>query len=38
VIGGNVWLTTSVPPGSKVTLSREQIGYEITSRDPEDQR
>ncbi|HVN76323.1 MAG TPA: serine O-acetyltransferase EpsC [Thermoanaerobaculaceae bacterium] len=38
VIGGNVWLTTSVPPGSKVTLSRDQIGYEITSRDPEGAR
>ncbi len=30
VIGGNVWLTTSVPPGSRVTLSRDQLGYEIT--------
>jgi serine O-acetyltransferase len=38
VIGGNVWLTTSVPPGSKVTLARDQIGYEITSRDPEGAR
>ena len=33
VIGGNVWLTASVPPGSKVTLSRDQIAYEITTRD-----
>lgn len=32
VIGGNVWLTTSVPPGSTVTLPREQIAYEITTR------
>lgn len=38
VIGGNVWLTASVPPGSKVTLSRDQIAYEITSRDPDDAR
>jgi len=29
VIGGNVWLTTSVPPGSRVTLSRGQLAYEI---------
>ena len=35
VIGGNVWLTASVPPGSQVTLSREQIAYEITSRGTE---
>lgn len=34
VIGGNVWLTTSVPPGSRVTLSREQLRYEIKSRPP----
>ena len=33
VIGGNVWLTTSVPPYSRVTLSREQIAYEITQRE-----
>ncbi|KDA53008.1 hypothetical protein EG19_08405 [Thermoanaerobaculum aquaticum] len=32
VIGGNVWLTTSVPPYSKVTLSRDQLAYEITPR------
>lgn len=38
VIGGNVWITASVPPGSKVALSREQIAYEITSRRPEDGR
>ena len=25
VIGGNVWLTTSVPPDSRVTLSRDQL-------------
>jgi serine O-acetyltransferase len=31
VIGGNVWLTTSVPPGSRVTLSRDQVAYEITA-------
>jgi serine O-acetyltransferase len=30
VIGGNVWLTTSVPPRSRVTLSRDQLAYEIT--------
>ena len=30
VIGGNVWLTASVPPGSRVTLSRDQLAYEIT--------
>ena len=35
VIGGNVWLTTSVPAGSRVTLSRGQLGYEITTRSPE---
>jgi len=38
VIGGNVWLTSSVPPGSKVTLSRDQIAYEITTRDDGDGR
>lgn len=32
VIGGNVWLTVSVPPYSKVTLSRDQVSYEISSR------
>jgi serine O-acetyltransferase len=32
VIGGNVWLTTSVPPHSRVTLSRDQLAYEITPR------
>jgi serine O-acetyltransferase len=35
VIGGNVWLTTSVPPGSRVTLSRDQLAYEITPRPPD---
>lgn len=30
VIGGNVWLTTSVPPGSRVTLSRDRVAYEIS--------
>jgi serine O-acetyltransferase len=34
VIGGNVWLTSSVPAHSRVTLSRDQQGYEITSRAP----
>ena len=34
VIGGNVWLVTSVPPYSRVTLSRDQVAYEITSRAP----
>jgi serine O-acetyltransferase len=38
VIGGNVWLTTSVPPDSRVTLSRDQPGYEITSHSAESQR
>jgi serine O-acetyltransferase len=32
VIGGNVWLTTSVPPWSKVTLSRDQLAVEISPR------
>ncbi len=32
VIGGNVWLTQSVPPHSRVTLSRDQLAYEITTR------
>jgi serine O-acetyltransferase len=36
VIGGNVWLTMSVPPGSRVTISREQPAYEITARTSED--
>jgi serine O-acetyltransferase len=35
VIGGNVWLTTSVPAGSRVTLSRDQLAYEITPRPTE---
>jgi len=38
VIGGNIWLTTSVPPGSRVTLSRDQLGYEISARPPEGSR
>jgi serine O-acetyltransferase len=33
VIGGNVWLTTSVPPGSRVTLSRDRLAYEIRARE-----
>ncbi|MFI5168530.1 MAG: serine O-acetyltransferase [Thermoanaerobaculales bacterium] len=32
VIGGNVWLTTSVPPFSRVTLRRDQLASEITPR------
>ncbi len=32
VIGGNVWLTTSVPPWSRVTLSRDQLAVEISPR------
>jgi len=32
VIGGNVWLTASVPPGSRVTLSRDRLAYEISTR------
>jgi serine O-acetyltransferase len=35
VIGGNVWLTTSVPPHSRVTLSRDQLAYEVTPRSPQ---
>lgn len=34
VIGGNVWLTTSVPAGSRLTLSRDQLAYELTGRPP----
>jgi len=30
VVGGNVWLTSSVPPGSRVTLAPEQLAIEIT--------
>jgi serine O-acetyltransferase len=32
VIGGNVWLTSSVPPESRVTVSRDRLAYEISSR------
>ncbi len=32
VIGGNVWLTTSVPPYSRVTLPRGKLDYEISRR------
>lgn len=35
VIGGNVWLVTSVPPYSRVTLSRSQLAYEISQRPAE---
>ena len=38
VIGGNVWLTTSVPPGSRLTLSRDQLAYELTPRPPGESR
>ena len=38
VVGGNVWLTSSVPPNSRVTLSRDRLAYEITSRGPEEAR
>jgi len=31
VVGGNVWLTASVPRGSRVTLSRKEQAYEITT-------
>lgn len=34
VIGGNVWLTTSVAPGSRVTLPRRELAFEISSRTP----
>jgi serine O-acetyltransferase len=27
VIGGNVWLTESVPPGTTVTISKPQLVY-----------
>jgi serine O-acetyltransferase len=29
VIGGNVWLTSSVPPRTKVVLSSSQLAYEV---------
>ncbi len=32
VIGGNVWLTRSVPANSRVTLSRDQVAVEVTTR------
>jgi serine O-acetyltransferase len=32
VIGGNVWLTASVPPHSRVTLSRGQLAVEVATR------
>ncbi|MGE5237016.1 MAG: serine O-acetyltransferase EpsC [Acidobacteriota bacterium] len=32
VIGGNVWLTSSVPPGSRVAGSRDRLANEVTSR------
>jgi serine O-acetyltransferase len=35
VIGGNVWLTNSVPPFSRVTLRRDQLASEITQRGTE---
>jgi serine O-acetyltransferase len=31
VIGGNVWLTTPVPPHTRVILSREQLAYEVST-------
>jgi len=31
VIGGNVWLTSSIPPNTKVVLSSAQLAYEMTS-------
>lgn len=36
VIGGNVWLTTSVPAGSRVTLPRRELAFEVTTRSPKD--
>ena len=33
VIGGNVWLTNSVPPFSRVTLRRDQLASEVTPRE-----
>jgi serine O-acetyltransferase len=38
VIGGNVWLVTSVPAFSRVTLSRSQPTYEISQRPAEGSR
>jgi len=35
VIGGNVWLTNSVPPFSRVTLRRDQLASEVTPRQAE---
>jgi len=36
VIGGNVWLTTSVPPFTRVILSREQLAYDVTTSRQDD--
>ncbi|HUS58436.1 MAG TPA: serine O-acetyltransferase EpsC [Planctomycetota bacterium] len=33
VIGGNVWLTGAIPPGTKVVIDKPRLVYEITSRD-----
>jgi serine O-acetyltransferase len=30
VIGGNVWLTESVPPGTKVTLETPRLVYKYS--------
>jgi serine O-acetyltransferase len=38
VIGGNVWLTTSVPPHSRVTLSRDQVAYEVRRKSTGERR
>lgn len=32
IVGGNVWLTTSVPPGSRVTPMKEQVGFDLIVR------
>src|SRR5512141_2064240 len=34
VIGGSVWLTTSVPPYTRVTLNRDQLRFEERSTAP----
>ena len=33
VIGGNVWLTGALPPGTKVVIDRPRLVYEISARE-----
>jgi len=33
VIGGNVWLTGGVPPGTKVVIDKPRLVYEISARE-----